>query len=59
MSILFVVYHFTSDPIHLWHGFLFEQLPNTQRNDLPFPTHSHTQTDTKRTVKILKDQKKY
>jgi hypothetical protein len=30
---------FESDPIHMWHGLLFEQLPNTRRMGLPFPTH--------------------
>jgi hypothetical protein len=47
VSILFIVYHFISDPAHLWHGFLFEQLPNTQRKDLPFTTNSHTQNRNK------------
>jgi hypothetical protein len=30
---------FQSDPTHMWHKFLFKQLPNTQRMGLPFPTH--------------------
>jgi hypothetical protein len=31
---------FQSDPIRMWHGSLFEQVPNTQRMSLPFPTHT-------------------
>jgi hypothetical protein len=38
----------------MWHGFLFKQLPNTQRRSLSFPTH--TQNRTKRTIKIKNPQ---
>jgi hypothetical protein len=31
---------FQNDPIHMWHGSLFEQLPNTERMGLPFSTHA-------------------
>jgi hypothetical protein len=30
---------FQNDPTRMWHGSLFEQLHNTQRMGLPFPTH--------------------
>jgi len=30
---------FQNDPTHMWHGSLFEQLPNTQKMGSPFPTH--------------------
>ncbi len=30
---------FQNDPSHMWHGSLFQQLPNTQKMGLPFPTH--------------------
>jgi hypothetical protein len=26
MPVLFIVHHFTSDPIHIWHKYLFKQL---------------------------------
>jgi len=29
-----------SDPTRMWHGYLFKQLPNTQRMGLPFPTRA-------------------
>jgi hypothetical protein len=31
---------FQIDPIRMWHGSLFEQLPNTQRMGLPFCTRA-------------------
>ncbi len=46
---------FQSDPTHMWHGYLFKQLPNTQRMGLPFPTH--VQNKNKRTN--YKPQKQY
>ncbi len=47
MSILFVVHHFTSNPTDMWHGSLFEQLPNTQKMGLPF-SHTHAQNRNKK-----------
>jgi len=32
---------FQNDPIHMWHGSLFEQLPNTQKIGFTF-FHTHT-----------------
>ncbi len=51
MSILFIVHHSTSNPTRMWHGFLFEQSPSTQRKGLPFPTHTK-KTETKRKIQI-------
>jgi hypothetical protein len=48
--VLFKVHHSTSDPTHMWHGSLFEQLPNTQRRGLPFLTN--TQNTKEKTIKI-------
>jgi hypothetical protein len=31
---------FQNDPIRMWHGSLFEQLPNTQEMGSPFYTHA-------------------
>jgi hypothetical protein len=31
---------FQNDPICMWHGSLFEQLPNTQKMGLRFSTHT-------------------
>jgi hypothetical protein len=41
---------FQNDPICMWHGSLFEQLPNTQKMSLHFSTH--TQNKKKRIIKI-------
>jgi hypothetical protein len=35
----------------MWHGSLFEQLPNTQRRGLPF-SHSHTKQKQKEELKL-------
>jgi hypothetical protein len=38
---------FQNDPIHMWHGSLFEQLPNTQKIGFTF-FHTHTQIKNKK-----------
>ncbi len=42
---------FQSHPTRMWHGSLFENLPNTQRKGLPFPTLTHTQNRNKKNNK--------
>jgi hypothetical protein len=40
----------------MWHGSLFEQLPNTQKEGFTF-SHSHTKQKKKRTILKLKTPK--
>jgi hypothetical protein len=48
-SILFIVHHFISDPTCMWHGSLFQQLPNTQKEGFNF---THTKQKQKQQLKL-------
>jgi hypothetical protein len=41
----------------MWHRSLFKQLPNTQRRDLLFPTHTHTKQKQKEQLKLKAPKK--
>ncbi len=53
--VLFKVHHSTSDPTRMWHGSLFEQLPNTQRRGLPFLTNTQNTKEKKIKIKTHKN----
>jgi hypothetical protein len=41
----------------MWHGSLFKQLPNTQRRNLPFPTHTQNKNKNIYIIKKIKNPK--
>ncbi len=57
MSILFIVYHFISEPTRLWHGLCLSNCP-THKGKIYLFSQIHThKTKTKRTIKIFKTRK--